>query len=306
MVREFIKAIITPTLLHYYQICVYELLKNNMFEKYYGYRLNIKNPETFSEKIFFRKYFGNNEVMANYADKYKVRDFVRDKIGEEYLIPLYGVYDKLTIDDLEKLPEKFVVKTNHGSGDLHIEIVKCKSSHDLKMLVHKMNHALTLNYGYAAHERYYSFIERKIIIEKYMEGSNGELSDYKFHCFKGTGHFVAVDEGRFVEHLRSVYDENWNLTDIKLNDFKPIGYRDKPKNFELMQELALKLASDFDYVRVDLYNVNGNIYFGEITQTPANGLERITPIKYAKIWGEMWKMDVNNKELYDQKAIGKK
>lgn len=300
--KHYIKPIVPKCILETYRFIYYEFSKYNVFYKHCGHKLDFDNPHTFPQKLFYRKYYGNNETMAKYADKIRVREYVKNTIGEKYLIPSYGVFNKITEEDLEKLPQEFVIKSNHGSGEDHLEIVKNKSKRNYQEIVTKMNQSLTLNYGFTAHERYYSLIERNLIVEKYMESENGELVDYKFHCFNNGKMYISVDEGRFGVHRRSVYDENWELTNIKLNGLQPADKRKVPDNFDEMKNVAKMLSDKFDYVRVDLYNIAGQIYFGEISQTPANGLEKIEPNEWSNIWGEQWVLDIDNRELYNIKS----
>lgn len=281
------------------QLCRYRLTIKNKFYKLHGYKLNISEPVTFSDKIFYRKYYGNFETMSFFADKLRVRDYVSQKVDEDILIPLLGKYKILTLNDLDKLPNQFVLKTNHGSGSDHIEIVRDKSRANLSLICSKMNNALKEPFGYSGDERFYSLMDRYIIAEKYLANDDSDLPDFKFHCFKGHEPYIAVDCGRFKEHKRGVFDVNWNLTDIEINDtFKPLSAYPKPKNLAKMIEIASSLSEGFDYIRVDLYNVNGKLYFGELTQTPANGMETIKPLHYAYKLGAMWKLDCNNEYLY--------
>ena len=266
----------------------------------HGYELNETAPKTFSEKLFYRKRYGNFDAMSKFSDKYNVRSYVEEKIGSQYLIPLLGVYERLKLDDMAMLPNQFVVKTTHGSGKKHIEIVRDKSSHDLKGLVKRMNHALTLDFGYDRRELWYTKIEKKIVIEEFLLSDEDVPDDYKCHCFGEHDMYIGVDRGRFQEHKRSIFDKDWKLTNISLNIFSPLGVCDTPPNFELMKTLALKLSEPFDYARVDFYNINGVIYFGELTLCPANGMEILEPRKYADLWGDLWKLDKKNKSLYSE------
>jgi len=276
----------------------YDRRYKRKFKELHGYELNETAPTTYAEKIFYRKRYGNFDALSKFSDKYNVREYVQSLIGDEYLIPLLGVYEQLSLNDLKHLPNKFVVKTTHGSGKKHIEIVRDKSSHDLTGLVKRMNHALTLDFGYDRRELWYTKIEKKIVIEEFLECEKDVPDDYKCHCFSNNEIFIGMDRGRFDGHKRSVFDKDWQLTNISLNNFPAVGECEAPKNFELMKELALKLATPFDYVRVDFYNINGKIYFGELTLSPANGMEILEPLEAAEHWGELWEMDVTNKDLY--------
>ncbi|CAM3051822.1 ATP-grasp fold amidoligase family protein [Moritella viscosa] len=280
----------------------YDLRYKRKFKELHGYELNEDNPNTFAEKIFYRKKFGNFEEMAKFADKYTVRKYVEKQIGAEYLIPILGIYEQLKIADFDDLPNKFVVKTTHGSGKNHIEIVRDKASHDLDKLIEKMNYALTLDFGFVRRELAYTKIEKRIMIESFLPSESDTPDDYKCHCFTNDEIFIGVDQGRFTEHKRSIYDENWNMTDIALNTFPPVEDCKKPVNFELMKQLVRKLAENFDYVRVDFYNINGKMFFGELTLTPANGMESLQAIKqgdnWGEKWGKLWVLDKENKLLY--------
>lgn len=278
----------------------YDRRYKRKFKQLHGYDLNVISPQTYAEKIFYRKFNGNFKEMSNFSDKYKVREYIENKIGKQFLIPLLGVYDHLTLGDLVDLPNQFVVKTNHGSGKKHIEIVHDKSSHDLEGLVKKMNYALTLDFGYDRRELWYTKIDKKILIEEHLIPNGDAPDDYKCHCFSNNEIFIAVDRDRSQGHKRSVFDENWALTDISLSSFPSIGTCDEPKNFDLMKSLALTLSEDFDYVRVDFYNLNGKIFFGELTFAPANGMGILEPKQYADLWGELWKLDIKNEALYTQ------
>ncbi|CAH6889226.1 conserved hypothetical protein [Vibrio chagasii] len=275
----------------------YELTRNHNFKKYHNYNLCINKPNTFSEKIYYRKYFGNHLFMAEKADKYLVRNYVEKKIGKEILIPLLGCHDFLDEKIWESLPEKFVLKTNHGSGPDHIEIVKSKRKSNKKLIIEKMNKAVKQSFGKLNHQPFYDLIERKIIVEEYLETELETPDDYKFHVFKNTI-FIQVDVGRYTEHKRSFYDVNWDRLDLKINSKYEFACKNKPDNLDSMIDIARTLAQDYDYVRVDLYNVNGKIYFGEITQTHGNGTENFEPASKDLEWGRLWILDESNKSLY--------
>ncbi|MGF1876776.1 hypothetical protein L4D77_15770, partial [Photobacterium frigidiphilum] len=276
----------------------YELSRNKSFYNKHGYKLNIKEPKTFNDKIYFRKYNGNYEFMGLIADKYKVRDYVESKIGAEYLIPLLGVYDSFSKEDWNKLPQRFVLKSNHGSGVNHIHIIINKDSENAEQVIDKLNRALNDNFGEIGHQPFYQKIDRVLLAEEYLDSGSVTPDDYKFHCF-GNKILIQVDRGRYGDHQRSIYDENWSKMNYKLNSSYPgIIFSTPPKNLDLMIDLAKKLASDFDYVRVDFYNLDGKIYFGELTQTHGNGKEDFEPARIDFEWGEYWDLDLGNKSLY--------
>ena len=266
------------------------------FKKHLGYEIDFnKEPETFNQKIQFRKLYDNNPLYSICADKYRVREYVKEKIGEEYLIPLYLVTDKLTEEQWEKLPNSFVAKANHNSGP--VQIVRDKNKVNKKEIIRELNNQLKLDFGVLSMEKYYSDIPRKIIVEKFLE-NNGEkdLRDYKFFCFNGKVKYCQLIKNRTIEETIDFYDKNWKLQEFigLLNPINPIEkhsttVNNKPKNYSLMLELAEKLARDFDFVRVDFYNIDGKIYFGELTFCPASGIGTFIPEEWNYKFGSYWK-----------------
>jgi len=305
-----IKKIVSKFIEETFGLATKDRISNKMFlkkkfKKIHSYELNLKKPKTFNEKIQYRKVYGNHKFMSLIADKYRVRKYVKDRIGEEYLIPLLAVYDRITVEDLKKLPNQFVIKTNHGSGKNHIEIVRNKIEVNLEELALKMNKALKENFGYGTYQDFYSLIEPKIMVEELLLDNNQIPEDYKFHCFKNKGNnkiFIQVDKGRFDKHKRNLYDENWGFIEMKHNSIylhsKPMK---EPNNFSEMKKLAISLLEDFDYIRVDFYSINGKIYFGELTQTHGNGFEEFEPLCWDEIWGKFWELEYDNRQLYIKK-----
>ena len=180
-----------------------------------------------------------------------------------------------------------MLKTNHGSGTN--VIVKDKQTLNMRITKQKFKDWLDTDYGYKSLELHYSGITPKIIAEEYVESEAGELQDYKFLCFNGQPYYCWVDMGRYSNHTRNVYNLDWELQPWNQEAYahyeKPI---DKPQNFEKMVEIVKILAKDFAHVRVDLYNVNGRIYFGEMTFTNGGGFDRILPAEYDKVLGDLW------------------
>ena len=269
--------------------------KRHILEKMYfkkiGHKLNWNNLTTYTEKMQWEKFYNVNTIKTQLSDKYLVRDWIKNKIGSEYLIPLLGVWEKFDDIDFNKLPDKFVLKTNHGSGT--IVVVKDKKALNYRQLKRLFEDWLDTDYAYCTgFEMHYSKIKPLIIAEKYIESFNGQLEDYKFICFNGDVHYCWVDIDRFSNHCRNVYDLKWNL-----QEWNQGGYRNseikltKPKNFKKMVEIAHCLCKSFSHVRVDLYNVNGKIYFGEMTFTNGSGFDKIIPEKYDLILGKMWDLD---------------
>lgn len=261
-------------------------------QEYYRYTGKVLRdpPVSYTEKIQFAKMNESTPEKGLLSDKYAVRDWVAQKIGEEYLIPLIGAWDKFEDIPWDKMPDKFVLKTNHGSGTN--VIVKDKTKEDLKKLKDKINFWLSLDFAYSGKgfEMHYSYIEPKVIAEEFVNDSKGELNDYKFLCFNGEPYFCWVDVGRQTDHRRNVYDMDWVLQ--PWNQFyyahtdEPLA---KPDAFEEMKRIASVLAKGFGHVRVDLYDVDGKIYFGEMTFTNGKGFELINPEEYNDMLGALWK-----------------
>ncbi|WP_318406932.1 ATP-grasp fold amidoligase family protein [Photobacterium leiognathi] len=262
-------------------IRIYFLYKHHTF-------LSIKNPKKFSELIQRRK-FNLIKEYSSLSDKYVVRSYVSDKIGKNYLIPLIGVYNNVNEIDYNLLPSSFVMKTNFGSGNSHIEIVKDKKNIDYEKLKKKFSLALDLSYrGSLLGENHYDLIERKIIVEQFINNNGNDIEDFKFHIFNSKDGFLQIDFDRFTKHKRNLYDFNWEALPYGL--LYPSGVYTLP-DLELlnkMKEVAFKLSEGFDYVRVDLYLVNGQVLFGEMTFTPGSGFETFTDVKAEFKYGSMW------------------
>lgn len=242
---------------------------------------NLANPVYFGEKIQWLKIYGNLEKYTNLVDKYLVRDCIKEKIGTKYLVSLLGAFDNPKEINFEKLPNQFVIKLNTGSGFNIIVTDKQKINSD--KIIKQLNKWMKLNYYKIKKEPQYKNIQKKIIIEEYISDKNGELNDYKFFCFNGKVEFIEVDSDRFCNHTMDFFDKDWNLLQLHKGKYKNSSTVPmKPENFNKMINIAEELASDLQFVRVDLYNVDGNIYFGELTFTPAGGLTKFNPIEKDK------------------------
>lgn len=266
------------------------------FKKTKGYDGNFENPENYEEKIQFRKLYGNHEFYAMAADKYKVRNYVADRIGEKYLIPLLGVYEKLTPEIFKDLPDRFILKANHGCK--WNRIVHDKNQADLSEIITYFNGIMAQKFSRYWHEKHYDFIEPKIVIEELLSDQGDIPWDYNFFCYNGPKGFdlaisLASPDVSSVGH----FDKHWNVWESNLSPEQTERYVN-PQNFEEMVEMARALSADFDFVRVDLYNLSGKIYFGELTCTPAGGMgPRLSGFRNT-MRSEMWHLDRNNPLLY--------
>lgn len=234
----------------------------------------LENPQTFNEKIQWLKINDATKLKTVCADKYAVRDYIEEKIGNEYLIPILGCWDKFEDIEFSKLPDKMIFKSTTGSA--RYEIIKDKSKIDYEYLKNKMDLWQIIPYGYIGMEIHYLDIDRKIICEKLLDMNGPSVVDYKIHCFNGKPILIEyISDRNGNSHLETWFDTRWNKVNIVKNDNISFNHKDTPtppENLDKMTELAEILAEDFLYVRVDLYQIEGKIYFGELTFTPANGI----------------------------------
>lgn len=248
--------------------------------------LNLKNPRTLNEKIQWSKLHERNPLMVQCVDKWRVREYVASQIGDEVLIPLLGVYSSVDQIPFGDLPPQFVLKANHGSG-WNI-ICRNKAALDVDGAKKKLNKWLKSDFSRVGREWAYRGIPPRICAEKYLADARGEPpADYKFFCFHGKVGFVQVDQDRFLQHTRSLYSPEWKKLPCALE--YPIFPDEiaKPENLDAMIELAEMLAKSFAFVRVDLYSVSGNIYFGELTFYPGKGVERFCPASFDEQFGSL-------------------
>lgn len=267
----------------------YQTITKHRYKQKTGKNLDFDNLNTYTEKMQYAKLYLNTPLKTKLADKYAVREWVSNKIGDKYLIPLIGVWDNYADINFDELPNKFVFKANHGaSWNL---IVKDKKSIEHKREKIKFDKWMSKNFAFSTGtiQLQYRDIKPRIIVEKYIEDSKGELNDYKFLCFNGKVYYCWIDVGRYSNHYRNVYDLEWQLQPWNQHTYENTPFNvEKPENFEEMIEVAKILCQGFSHVRVDLYNVDGKIYFGEMTFTNGSGHELIYPEQYDYNLGELW------------------
>lgn len=239
-------------------------------------RLNLKDPQSLNEKIQWLKAFYREPMLAIGADKYAVRDHMIEKGLKQYLIPLYGVYDSVDEIDLNKLPDQFVLKINNTCGKNLF--VKDKNRLNFTEEKLKINHWLKDKYWLKSGEMQYRAIKPKIIIEKYLVDKRYYAPlDYKFYCFNGEVKFLRIgDNNESMKDNKFIFvDLNWNKLPYLKKEFQlEEGLYLKPKNFDDMLKIAKTLSADFPLVRVDMYNIEGKIYLGELTLTPSSGYDK--------------------------------
>ena len=253
-----------------------------MFKSKTGLNLNLEKPKMFSEKLQWLNLYNRQSDYTLMVDKYSVRQYVSDKIGKDFLIPLLGVWNTPDDIDFDKLPDKFVLKCNHNSG-LGMFICKDKSIMNVSQVKKSLKLGLSQNYYLSWREWPYKDVERKIICEKYMEDDEGELKDYKFFCFHGQVEYCQLIEGRFTKITKDFYDREWNHMDFsglegELRQSPRVQH--KPDCFDEMIRIAEMLSENIPFVRVDLYCISQKIYFGELTFFPAAGFGSFSPTEW--------------------------
>jgi hypothetical protein len=260
-----------------------------MMQYYYHFHKlpNLKNPQTYNEKLQWLKLYDRRPEYTLMVDKYLVKDYVSKIIGEEYIIPTIGVWDSIDEIDWEGLPDQFVLKWNHDSGSVFICKDKKNIDKEQAIKILKRNeHSSGFWYG---REWPYKNVQPRIIAEKYMEDEDGELKDFKFFCFNGEtkAMFVATDRfNKSVETKFDFFDSDFNhmpFTNGHPNATRPIK---KPQSFDLMKHLARKLSKGYPHIRVDFYEIKGKVYFGELTLYHWSGFVPFKPSKYDKLFGD--------------------
>ena len=262
-----------------------------------GKKLDLKNPQTFDEKLQWLKLYDRKPEYTMMVDKYAVREYIAKTIGEEYLIPLLGVWDSPEEIDFDALPDRFVMKCNHNSGKGMI-ICKDKSKLDVELAKKKLSEGLAEDYYLTSREWPYKNVRRKIIAEKYMEDNETkELRDYKFFCFDGEAKALYITtewKGAETEGKMDFFDINFNHLDIRRKYPNADVPPEKPKNFDEMRRLAEKLSQNILHLRVDFYEVNGKTYFGELTFTTGAGFATFEQEEWEKTFGDWIKLPEAN------------
>ena len=262
------------------------------FKIFMGKKLNFNELHTFNEKIQWLKLNERNDLYTIMSDKYLSKEYIASIIGKEYVVPLLGVWDKAEEIDFDKLPKQFVLKTNHDCGGL--VICKDKDNFNKKKAIKELNNHLSKDYYLSGREWPYKNIKRKVFAEKYLEDNlTKELRDYKFFCFNGKVKCFKIDFDRFKYHRANYYDPLGKIIScgevICPPDFKK--NIEMPINLDLMIKLSEKLSANTLFLRVDFYEVDGKIYFGELTFFPASGFGKFIDEKWDYIFGEWLKLE---------------
>lgn len=273
-----------------------EMFAKIVYKLKFGTRLDLKNPTTFTEKLQWLKLYDRNPRYTQWADKYAVREYIRNTIGQEYLVPLLGVWDKVEEINFDALPTQFVLKCNHDQGS--VKIIKNKSVCSIQKLINFYKKKLSLNHFWGTREWPYKNIKPKLIAEQYLvDESLTELRDYKVLCFNGSPKLIELHQGRFSKHIQDFYDTEWNLTDITQKSAsnhyqmsgKPVP---KPKTLKKMMELSQVLATGVPHIRVDWYSVGDRLYFSELTLYDAGGFDAFSNEKLERLFGDLIELPI--------------
>lgn len=253
-----------------------------------GMRLHLKNPVTYNEKLQWLKLYDRNPIYSTMVDKYEAKGYVANIIGEKYVIPTIGVWDSVDDIDWSVLPNQFVLKCTHDSGGL--VICKDKTHFDYESAKTKINNAIKRNYFYRSREWPYKNLKPRIIAEQYMEDKKTkELRDYKFFCFNGImkALFIATErQSKDDETKFDFFDADFRHLDVRNGHPNATIPPAKPESFEEMKNLAEKLSAKIPHLRVDFYEVNGKVYFGELTFFHWSGLMPFEPEEWDYKFGE--------------------
>ncbi len=252
----------------------------------WGHRINFDNPRTFNEKLQWLKLYDRNPLYSRMVDKYEVRGYISEKLGEEYLIPLVGgPWNSVDEIDLDALPEQFVLKSTHDSGG--VVICRDKASFDFEAAKRYLAKRLKRNFYWSGREWPYKNVQPRIIAEKYMVDESGtELKDYKVMCFNGEPKLIQVHRGRFVNHTQDFYDAQWKLQNITQYCATSDQPMEKPEFLEEMLQLCRVVTKGIPQVRSDWYHANGRMYFGELTFFDAAGFDDFQPEEWNTIIGD--------------------
>lgn len=244
----------------------------------------LKHPQRWTEKLQLYKMKYRNPNLPVCVDKYRVRQYVEKKGLKDILNELYGVYDNADEIYFDKLPDSFVIKTTDGGGGNNVKLITDKSNVDIQSLREEVNSWLNIKDINAGREWAYTGIEKsRIIVEELLVNKvnpDAGIEDFKILCFNGEPKYIIVDKDRYIDHKRNFYTLDWIRENVTTDHEQFDEEYPKPKNFERMMEIAKKLSEDFPFVRVDLYNLDGKIYFGELTFYPWGGYVKFTPDEF--------------------------
>lgn len=261
-----------------------------------GYKPNLDNPQSYNEKIQWLKLNDHNPLYTKLVDKVDAKDYVAKVLGSyDNIIPTIAVYERVEDIDFDKLPNQFVLKCSHDSGTVFV--CDDKTKFDKEKCFSRLRERLNFNYFYGNREWPYKDVPHRIICEQYMsDGSGKGLVDYKFFCFDGVPKMVYVGSARVGSQELDHFDMDFNLLPFERYFHHAKETPTKPKNFDEMRKIAEKLSKGFSHVRVDLYDINGKIYFGELTFHPGAGFRPFYPVEWDYKVGEWLHLPINKND----------
>lgn len=246
-----------------------------------GYWINWKNPSTYNEKLQWLKLYNRKDEYSRLVDKYEVKKYVQKIVGEDYVIPTLGVWDNAEDIDITNLPDQFVLKTTHSGGNTGVVICKDKTHFDLEGAKRKLDASLGQSIYRGLREWPYKNVKPRIMAEAYItDNIHASLLDYKFYCFDGEPKAVVIATGRNENLCFDYFDMNFNHLPFEQGGPNSPNLIDKPQNMEKMIELVKTLSKGIPHVRMDLYEVNSQIYFGEYTFFDSSGMAKFNPIEW--------------------------
>lgn len=281
----------------YMLCCIAPLLPDRLYLKWLfrlrmGYRLNLDNPQTFSEKLQWLKLYNRKPEYTQMVDKYEAKRYVAGIIGEEHIIPTLGVWNTVDDIDFDALPNQFVLKTTHGGGNMGVVICRDKSTFDIPKAKAKLRSSLNKCIYRQFREWPYKSVKRRIIAETLI--GDGQIDDYKFFCFEGEVKLCQVISGR--ESIMSIdfFDKEWRHQPFHEPKEYPFSAHEitKPKLYDKMWDIADRLCKEHHFIRVDLYEISGRIYFGELTFFPTSGMGGFDPKEWDYRFGEWIKLPI--------------
>lgn len=266
-----------------------------------GKKLNLKDPKTFSEKLQWLKLYNRRPEYTMMVDKYAVKEYVSSIIGKEYVIPTFGVWDRPEDIDWDTLPNSFVLKTTHGGGSNGVVICKDKSTFDKKNAIKLLKKNMKQSDWSIGMEWPYKDVPHRIIAEEYLDSASDMsiiqscLADYKWYCFDGVPLYCQVIQGRSSDETIDFFDKDWNHQDfigLQPTANNALTAPGKPVELQRQIEIARVLSKNKPFSRIDLYEVKGKVFFGEITLFPFSGMGSFRPDDYNLKLGQMLKLPV--------------
>lgn len=261
-----------------------------MYRLKVGHWLDLKNPTTFFEKIQWLKLYDHRSEYTIMADKFEMKKWVTERVGEGYVVPVLNVWNGVEEIDYDTLPDRFVLKTTHDNGG--VVICKDKANFDRRDAEKKLSTHLKRDFYAYTKEWPYKHIPHRLLAEEYWEDDSGELIDYKVFCMGGTPYFTLVVCDRYKDMCYAVYDMDWKLQPFLFEGFRPCKDEVKrPQSLQEMVRIAQKLSEGLPFVRIDFYEVKGDVRVGELTLFPAAGFTKFVPDEYDALWGKLLPLD---------------